>query len=45
MDIGLVPFLADRPFRLGHLEISFGICSRPRIARINADVNAVERLV
>jgi hypothetical protein len=20
-------FLADRPFRLGHLEISFGICS------------------
>jgi hypothetical protein len=21
-------FLADRPFRLGHLEISFGICSR-----------------
>ena len=27
-DIGLCLFLADRPFRLGHLEISFGICSR-----------------
>ena len=30
MDIGLCLFLADRPFRLGHLEISFGICSRRR---------------
>jgi len=28
MDIGLCLFLADRPFRLGHLEISFGICSK-----------------
>ena len=28
MDIGLCLFLADGPFRLGHLEISFGICSR-----------------
>ena len=27
MDIGLCLFLAERPFRLGHLEISFGICS------------------
>ena len=26
-DIGLCLFLADRPFRLGHLEISFGICA------------------
>jgi hypothetical protein len=26
-DIGLCLFLADRPFHLGHLEISFGICS------------------
>jgi hypothetical protein len=23
-------FLADRPLRLGHLEISFGICSKVR---------------
>ena len=27
-DIGLCLFLADRSFRLSHLEISFGICSR-----------------
>ena len=27
MDIGLCLFLADKPFRLGHLEISSGICS------------------
>jgi hypothetical protein len=26
-------FLADRPFRLGHLEISFGICSYIDAAR------------
>ena len=30
LDIGLCLFLADRPFRLGHLEISFGICSNHR---------------
>ena len=29
MDIGLRLFLPDRPFRLGHLEISFGICLAP----------------
>jgi len=28
MDIGLFLFLSDSPFRLGHLEISFGICSQ-----------------
>jgi hypothetical protein len=28
LDIGLCLFLADRPFGLGHLEISFGICSK-----------------
>jgi hypothetical protein len=27
MDIGLCLFRADRPFRLGHSKISFGICS------------------
>jgi len=29
IDIGLGLFLADEPFRLGHLEIFFGICSNP----------------
>ena len=28
MYIGLCLFLAERPFRLGHLEISCGICSK-----------------
>ena len=31
-DIGLCLFRADRPFRLGHLEISFGICSNPEVS-------------
>src|SRR6201988_4947675 len=29
------PFLADRSFRLGHLEISFGICSRTVTSRMD----------
>jgi hypothetical protein len=40
MDIGLCLFLADRQFRLGHLEISFGICSilpRPSFQAVAGD--------
>jgi rod shape-determining protein MreB len=42
-----VPFLADRPFGLGHLGISFGICPRQRSCRTRQDLvpNSVDSLI
>jgi hypothetical protein len=38
-------FLADRPFRLGHLEISFGICSKGQRYSLRAPISIGRKVI